>query len=309
MGKSDLIKMIRPNATLESVARWAAFGSDKVSLVGGSQGQALGDSARKIMAKFKGVEFSDSESSIVSFFDMLEIADNESKTIISDMADEIGIISTDQLVENILARLRSVKFNQSKIMNNDGSVAGTFEWRTDGVTLFVSSISSDNASKSSIIISILNAMKDRPELRLALMSNDLSLEIMNDINNRMLIDIVSSSKMVIDGVEHYIINKSIANGQNYAFRRKAFVSSKVVSITDAKDFIGTTVDGLKSQLKEMERKSTFSPSEIERVRDVISKMEGADEMHSILSFMEHADDELDRLDRKISELNANQGDG
>lgn len=304
-GKSNFIKSIRPTASLESIARWAMFGTDKVSLIGGDQGQAIESTMKSISSKFNGIKFDNSERSIVSFDDMMRIAGLEASQCIFETAEESGITTSDQIIELVMSRLRHTNFRSSNIRNQDGSIAATFEWHTDGNVIYIDSIqTSEGVSMTAAIMSILNGIKDRQERRIAIMANQAVNEVYNSISSNVMLPPMSYAVTELNGVDHLIINNDLAAYNDNIMFEKAIVSNERLSESEIAAFIKETSDGLKSQLREMERKGTFTVSEMEGVRSVINDIENLSEVEGILSFVDHAGAEVHKMDSRLRELKA-----
>lgn len=302
-GKSDFIKSIRPAASLESIARWAVFGTDKVNLIGGDQGQAIQSTMNSIAGKFKGVKYDGSERSIASFDDMMRIAGLECSQCIFETAEEAGITTSEQIIEAVMARLRHTNFRSSTIRNQDGSVAATFKWHTDGQTIFIDSIQpSKGISMTAAFMSIVNGIKGRSEVKLAIMANSEVEGIYNSISDYLMLSPLSYALVRINGVEHLVVSNQHSGYNDSIMFEKAYVDNDALSMGEVKEFIKETSDGLKSQLKEMERKGTFTISEMERVRSVIDDIDNLNEVEGILSFISHAGSEVAIMNNRIKDL-------
>ena len=301
-GKSNLIKSIRPNATIESIARWALYGTDKLTLVGGSQAISISNAVSSLSSKFSSVSLKNNNDRLMVFSDMLSILDKDGHgDIIASALEEFDPVSPKQAIEIIDSKLNSVDLDGGIIYNPNGEVVGNFKHEINGKYLIISSISTNNISISQAVSSILEAMKDMNQIILAIPDNLFFADTIEYITKESIVPNHATAITKIDDNQYFIINKGIKHDDGIVFS-KSKVSSSTISISSARNFVSHTTDGLRSQLKEMERRGTFSPAEMERVRSLIDKLNNTDELGGVLAFIDHSFNEVAAIENKIDEM-------
>ena len=293
--------IFRHDITIAELADWVLYGRGELNIFVTDDASRL-DIEKNILKRFGKNKDTNASPGIVTAKEALKYGREYSS--IENWVAENSTDNLNRIKANLLASLNYAGKRSGKVHHSDGSLIGSVVFENNNGFFDILSITPTKESdRKSVIMTLLNSAS-----RIGIDN----LRVSNEMDVDAIAELVESGAISREAVRNDILNDKMALIVNklllkrYAFEntlaQRVRVKSKDLLAMEAVTFLKETTNGLKAQLKTLERKPDTRQEAVDRVTNLIDIIEGNEVMIAAASFVDHADVESDRAIVKTKQM-------
>ena len=304
------INHMRSDTTLNELAEWILFGRGEIKLVGGEDAKSIQNEVDKVLKTFSNKNYDNLMTSVITLSQAMEYSTAVNEELIGNWVIENGFYSSNYIKNSILADLNYVGLEREAVFNANGAKIGIFSYKIEDGKFILSKVDVfKSQNKGNVLLSVLRHANKFGYGKIYVNKESLG-SLVEELVASNTIPMEGVSITSINDIGHFVINKAIADRFAYEpiVMKKSHVKASELSIKEVDIFLKGTVNGLKAQLRSLERQADVRQESIDRVKRLIDTIDISDATTAALNFVDYADIEADRVLNRTTELTALMND-